>query len=46
MGDEEPDEGRSILKDNSMTISVCFKREVMVPPFFVIGLLGSLGFLG
>ena len=38
-GDEEPDEGRSTLKDNSMTISICFKREVMVPPFFVFFLL-------
>jgi hypothetical protein len=36
MGEEGPGEGRSSLKDNSMTISVYFKREVMVPPFFYV----------
>ncbi len=46
MGEEEPGEGRSTRRGNSMTILVCLKREVMVPPFFVIGLIGLLGFWG
>jgi hypothetical protein len=35
MGGEEPGEDRSSLRDNSMTISIRLKREVMAPPFFV-----------
>lgn len=36
MEGEEPGEGRSTLRDNSMTISIRLKREVMAPPFFLI----------
>jgi hypothetical protein len=46
MGGEELGEDRNSPKGNSMTLSTGLKREVMVPPFFVIRLIGLLGSLG
>ncbi len=44
MGGGEPDVDLSSPRGNTMTILVCSKREVMAPPFFVIGFLGLLGY--
>jgi hypothetical protein len=43
MGGEEPGEDLNSPKGNSMTLSTILKREVMVPPFFVNGLIGFFG---
>ncbi len=46
MGEEEPGDDLNSPKGNSMTLSAGLKREVMVPPFFVNGLIGLVGFSG
>ncbi len=47
MGEGEPGEGRSFRSVNPMTLLVFFlMREVMVPPFFIIPVIGLLRFLG
>jgi hypothetical protein len=36
MGEEEPGDDLNSPKGNSMTLSTGLKREVMVPPFFIL----------